>query len=84
MTYIVCGVWWRIETLTGKVLPVDFPYLTIYDALAERLGRKPTHEETKAEVRRIIADALPMLPMRGSTRCSPHIQSIGRAVRVQS
>lgn len=27
---------------------------TIYDALAAKLGRKPTLDETKAEVRRIL------------------------------
>jgi hypothetical protein len=29
---------------------------TIYDQLAAKLGRTPTHEETKSEVRRILAD----------------------------
>jgi hypothetical protein len=31
--------------------------MTIYDALAAKLGRKPTHAEIKTEVRRIIGEA---------------------------
>lgn len=30
---------------------------TIWAKLAERLGREPTHEEVKAEVRRILGEA---------------------------
>lgn len=31
---------------------------TIYDALAEKLGRKPTHEEIRTEVKRILGESL--------------------------
>lgn len=30
---------------------------TIWNRLAAKLGREPTHEEAKAEVRRILAEA---------------------------
>jgi hypothetical protein len=30
---------------------------TIWEALAEKLGRDPTHAEAKAEVKRIISEA---------------------------
>lgn len=31
--------------------------MSIYDSLAKRLGRKPTNDEVRAEVRRIIREA---------------------------
>lgn len=31
---------------------------TIYDALVAKLGRRPTNAEIKADVRRILAEAL--------------------------
>lgn len=32
--------------------------MTIYEALACKLGREPTHAELKAEVKRILQEAL--------------------------
>lgn len=39
--------------------------VTIYDALAAKLGRSPTNAELKAEVQRIKDEALVMVATRG-------------------
>jgi hypothetical protein len=38
---------------------------TIYQALAEKLGRTPTHEEIKADVKRILQESLVELASKG-------------------
>lgn len=38
---------------------------TIWQALAEKLGREPTNAEAKAEVQRILADGLRELAEKG-------------------
>lgn len=41
---------------------------TIYEALAEKLGRVPTNAELKAEVERIKTDAVVELASKGKLR----------------
>jgi len=41
---------------------------TIYAALAEKLGRAPTHAEIKADVERILNEAMVERAMRGQLR----------------
>ncbi len=38
---------------------------TIYEALRAKLGREPTHEEIKADVRRILEESTAELAARG-------------------
>jgi hypothetical protein len=38
---------------------------TIYQALAEKLGRTPTHAEIKADVKRILQESLVELASKG-------------------
>lgn len=40
--------------------------MTIWDALAQKLGRQPTHAEACAEVRRILAEAAADMAERGA------------------
>lgn len=39
--------------------------MTIWDALAEKLGRQPTHAEACAEVQRILAEGLVEMAEKG-------------------
>ena len=38
---------------------------TIYEALRAKLGREPTHEEVKADVRRILREGYAEMAARG-------------------
>lgn len=41
---------------------------TIYEALRTKLGREPTHAEIKADVKRILADALREMAEKGKLK----------------
>ena len=46
----------RSEALPRGYLDEGSEQVTIYEALAKKLGRKPTHAEVKAEVKRILEE----------------------------
>jgi hypothetical protein len=49
--------------------------MTIYDALAAKLGRKPTHDEIKAEVKRILGEAFDAAAAAGKLAHQKRVRS---------
>ncbi len=54
----------NVESIRGRTMRKP----TIYEALVTKLGRQPTHEEIKADVKRILQSAIVSLAEKGKLR----------------